>query len=105
MRNAIEVVRCAEFYSAVFTLSFEHPEDTIYVAYCYPYTYSKMQLYLLNLEDDPERARNIRRKVLCRTLAGNTVDLITITEPASNPAALTTRPVLHILHCSTSTLS
>ena len=28
------------YYTATFTLQFEHDDDTVYVAYCYPYTVS-----------------------------------------------------------------
>lgn len=84
----------SDYYSAVFTITFEYEMDCVYVAYCYPYTYSKLQLYLLGLDSDPVKAKNIRRKLLCRSLAGNAVDLVTITEPASNPVELSHRPIV-----------
>ena len=34
------------YYTATFTLRFEHNHDTAHVAYCYPYTYTDLQRYL-----------------------------------------------------------
>ncbi|DBA02348.1 TPA: hypothetical protein N0F65_007167 [Lagenidium giganteum] len=54
--------------------------QVVYFAHCYPYTYTKLQRYLLSLQKDPERSRFFKRRVLCRTIAGNQCDLLTITD-------------------------
>ena len=37
------------YYTASFTITFPHDQDTVYLAYCYPYTYSDLQVYLKEL--------------------------------------------------------
>jgi hypothetical protein len=32
------------FYSLTFTMQFAHENDTVYIAHCYPYTYSDLQV-------------------------------------------------------------
>ena len=51
------------------------------MAYCYPYTYTDLQLYLRRLEEDPVRSRRFARETMCATLAGNRCDALTITTP------------------------
>ena len=68
-------------YTATFTVAFEHDRDTCHVAYCYPYTYTDLQLYLRRLEEDPVRSRRFARETMCATLAGNRCDALTITTP------------------------
>jgi hypothetical protein len=67
------------YYSFTFSVEFEHADDTVYFAYSYPYTYTDLQLYLQDIENDPERSRHVKRRSLCNTLAGNGCDLLTIT--------------------------
>ncbi|KAM4899270.1 cytosolic carboxypeptidase 2 [Sylvia borin] len=63
------------------TVRFPHDDDTCFFAACYPYTYSDLQHYLRVLAADPARSRYCRVQALCRSLAGNTVYLLTITSP------------------------
>lgn len=79
------------YYTATFTLSFPHSLDTVYVAYCYPYTYTDLRRYLAALESDPKRRSRFRRRTLCSTLAGNDVDLLTITSFSGDSEALKAR--------------
>ncbi|XP_077995004.1 cytosolic carboxypeptidase 2-like [Glandiceps talaboti] len=73
------------FYSLTWTCTFPNANDMYYFAHCYPYTYSDLQSYLLNLQNDPVRSRFCKQRVLCRTLAGNLVYVLTITSPSVNP--------------------
>ncbi|XP_070199558.1 cytosolic carboxypeptidase 2-like isoform X1 [Littorina saxatilis] len=73
------------FYSLTWTMQFPHDNDTVYLAHCYPYTYSDLQDYLLELQNDPIKSRICKQRVLCRTLAGNMVYVLTITSAAQNP--------------------
>ena len=79
------------YYTASFTITFPHDNDTVYLAYCYPYTYTDLQLYLKKLEEDPKRRNRFRRRTMCQTLAGNNCDLLTITSFACDPESLRTR--------------
>jgi hypothetical protein len=72
--------RHAYFYALSFCLRAEHDHDTLYVAHCYPYTYSDWNADLAALEEDPARAQFVRRRTLCKTLAGNEVDELTIAD-------------------------
>ena len=87
-------------YALSFKLKFEHPEDVCYLAYCVPYTYSDYVADLGVMMADEARGRFITKEVrrafvghvhhpnlntfvqvMCKTLGGKTVDLLTITEP------------------------
>ncbi|KAG6923528.1 Cytosolic carboxypeptidase 2, partial [Chelydra serpentina] len=69
------------------TACFPHDHDTCYFAHFYPYTFSDLQRYLLAVASDPVRSQYCKLRVLCSSLAGNTVYLLTITSPSQNPAA------------------
>ncbi|XP_047676108.1 cytosolic carboxypeptidase 2 isoform X1 [Tachysurus fulvidraco] len=68
-------------YSLTWTLEFPYENDTCYLAHCYPYTYSDLQHYLQGVASDPARAMYCKVRVLCRSLAGNSVYVLTITAP------------------------
>jgi hypothetical protein len=54
--------------------------DTVYIAHCYPYTYSRLQNFLKELEVDPKRKHLLQRKTLCQTIAGNNCDYLIISD-------------------------
>lgn len=56
------------------------PAMVVYFAHCYPYTYTRLQQFLLSLQRDSERSQHVKRRVLCKTIAGNNCDLLTITD-------------------------
>ncbi|NXC19307.1 CBPC2 carboxypeptidase, partial [Corythaeola cristata] len=68
------------------TVRFPHDGDTCFFAHSYPYTYSDLQRYLRALVGDPVRSQYCAVRALCRSLAGNTVYLLTITSPAGAAA-------------------
>eukprot|EP00605_Chrysophyceae_sp_TOSAG23-4_P002552 GSChrysophyteH1.ASY1.ANO1.2817.1 assembled CDS len=78
-------------YTLSFTYTFEHSNDICYFAFCHPYTYTDLQTYLLKLEADLNRSRFLRRNLLCKTIAGNSCDLVTITAPAASQMELQNR--------------
>ena len=61
-----------------FTMTFPHEGDTCYLAHCYPYRYSDLTEDLLSIQSSPDRAQFCSQRLLCRTLAGNNVQLLTI---------------------------
>ncbi|PFX25530.1 Cytosolic carboxypeptidase 2 [Stylophora pistillata] len=73
-------------YSFTWTCEFPNESDTCYFAHCYPYTYSDLQEHLQNLRNDPVRSRICKQRMLCRTLAGNFVYTLTVTNPSRRPA-------------------
>ena len=79
------------YYTLTMTFEALHDFDTIYVAHCYPYTYSELQKYIYGLEADPKRSIRMKREILCKTLAGNNCDLLTITNFNLHPQILESR--------------
>ncbi|XP_060812546.1 cytosolic carboxypeptidase 2 isoform X3 [Bombus pascuorum] len=70
-----------EKHTLTFNVSFPHDRDIVYLAHCYPYTYTDLQEYLAKLVADPIKSRYTKLRLLCRTLAGNGVYYLTITAP------------------------
>uniref|UniRef100_W5K071 Cytosolic carboxypeptidase 2 n=1 Tax=Astyanax mexicanus TaxID=7994 RepID=W5K071_ASTMX len=70
-------------YSLTWTMQFPYENDTCYLAHCYPYTYSDLQHYLRGVISDSVRAAYCKVRVLCRSLAGNAVYVLTITAPGA----------------------
>ncbi|XP_069018057.1 cytosolic carboxypeptidase 2 isoform X1 [Embiotoca jacksoni] len=66
-------------YSLSWTLQFPHDSDTCYLAHCYPYTYSHLQRYLRCISSNPEVMSYCKVRVLCYSLAGNAVYVVTVT--------------------------
>ena len=56
----------------------------MYFAYNKPYTYTMLNEYLDAAEKDAFKQNVLARKQLCRTLAGNRLELLTITNPSQN---------------------
>ncbi|XP_067848292.1 uncharacterized protein [Heptranchias perlo] len=76
-----------QYYSLTWTFQFPHDADTCYFAHCYPYTYSDLQDYLMDVANDPVRSSYCKIRVLCRSLAGNMVYVLTVTNPSETPEA------------------
>ncbi|XP_072473631.1 cytosolic carboxypeptidase 2 isoform X5 [Notamacropus eugenii] len=72
------------FYCLTWTVRFPHDQDTCYFAHFYPYTYTDLQYYLLTVANNPIQSQFCKLRTLCRSLAGNTVYLLTITNPSKN---------------------
>ncbi|XP_060052597.1 cytosolic carboxypeptidase 3 isoform X2 [Erinaceus europaeus] len=72
------------YFSLTWTFQFPHNKDTCYFAHCYPYTYSNLQEYLSNINNDPVRSKFCNIRVLCHTIARNMVYILTITTPLKN---------------------
>ncbi|CAJ1057342.1 cytosolic carboxypeptidase 2 [Xyrichtys novacula] len=69
-------------YSLTWTLQFPYDSDTCYLAHCYPYTYSRLQHYLRCISSNPTVRSFCKLRVLCNSLAGNAVYIMTITSPS-----------------------
>lgn len=68
------------FYTLSWDYTVLHDGDEIYFAYNYPFTYSNLNNFIEKVETDQFLQTICRRAPLCKTLAGNNVDLLTITE-------------------------
>lgn len=76
-------------YSATFSLTFRHRNDKCYIAFHYPYTYTDCMEHLNRVTT--AHPDHIKRNLLCRTLAGNRCDLLTIT--SFDPADIISNPM------------
>ncbi|XP_060227403.1 cytosolic carboxypeptidase 2 isoform X3 [Meriones unguiculatus] len=74
-------------YCLTWTVQFPHDQDTCFFAHFYPYTYTDLQYYLLSVANNPIQSQFCKLRALCRSLAGNTVYLLTITNPSGDPRA------------------
>ena len=79
------------YHTLSFELTFDHSDDIIFIAYCYPHTHTDLRLHLRRLESDPCRAALIRRRPLCETLGGNVAEVLTITALPATAEALASR--------------
>ncbi|XP_036181777.1 cytosolic carboxypeptidase 2 isoform X4 [Myotis myotis] len=70
------------FYCLTWTIQFPHDQDTCFFAHFYPYTYTDLQCYLMSVSKNPVQSQFCKLRTLCRSLAGNTVYLLTITNPS-----------------------
>ncbi|XP_077372181.1 cytosolic carboxypeptidase 2 isoform X2 [Festucalex cinctus] len=71
-------------YSLSWTLQFPYESDTCYFAHCYPYTYSHLQRYLRRISSNQAVASYCKVRVLCHSLAGNAVYVLTVTSRAGD---------------------
>ncbi|KAH3841440.1 cytosolic carboxypeptidase 1-like [Dreissena polymorpha] len=73
-------VKGKTYYTTTFSVTFKHTRDVCYMAYHYPYTYSTLQTHLTLWDQTVDRDTVFfRRQVLCETLGGNPVPVLTIT--------------------------
>lgn len=71
--------RSRYFYTLTFTYDFKSDKDTVFFAYSCPYTYSDLNEDLMAMEKDQAKQTYMSRNTLCRTIAGNKCDYLTIT--------------------------
>ncbi|XP_014485623.1 PREDICTED: cytosolic carboxypeptidase 2 [Dinoponera quadriceps] len=83
-----------ERHTLSFNISFPHDRDIVYLAHCYPYTYTDLQEYLGRIVEDPTKTRFTKLRLLCRSLAGNSVYYLTITAPTHDDEARRKRGVV-----------
>ena len=83
-------------YTLTFTIKFPYDNDTCYISYFYPFTYTKNQIWLNKITISPLTNHILRRQLLCRTRIGNRVDLLTITNFDSLTNEIKKRPVIII---------
>jgi len=69
------------------SFAFKFPEKSvtskIYFAYCFPYTYAKLQRYLAMADEDRRYAQIYERELLAMSAEHRRIDLLTITAPSN----------------------
>jgi hypothetical protein len=81
------------YYSLTFTYTFIGP-DSVFFAHSYPYTYTRLQELLVKLESDSRIHKFAKRGLLCKTLAKNRCEILTVTEPCDDPDVYAKRPAV-----------
>lgn len=66
------------YYMLSFEYTFDYAEDVVRFAYSVPYTFTDLQTLLAELRTLPESKSILKEEVLCRTLSGIDVPLLTI---------------------------
>ena len=72
-------------FSLTFSIEFPFNNDKVYIAHCFPYTYRDCKEHIDYVCNNEKKfgKENMRYKVrkteLCKSLAGNTLDLIIVT--------------------------
>ena len=71
-------------------MAFLDEDDTVFFAHCYPFTYSD-QCNFINKVCTFQNKDKIRKTVLCKSLAGNDVDMLIVTNFMSDPVDIAVR--------------
>ena len=72
-------------YSLTFTIEFPFDNDEVYLAHCFPYTYRDCKEHVDTVWNDNKKLGQVnmkdkvRKTELCKSVAGNSLDLIIIT--------------------------
>lgn len=85
-------------YTLTFQVEFQHDNDTVYFAHSYPYTYSDLQDYLMNIQRHPIKSKFCKLRLLCRSLAGNNIYYLTVTAPSTPEEEV--QKVIYNFECS-----
>jgi len=79
------------YYCLTFEWTAKYDNDTIYFAHCYPYTYTDLLKFEGCTFDNKDK---VRKTVLCKSLAGNDVDMLIVTNFASQPEEIAVRKAI-----------
>ena len=79
-----------QYYALSFEIKFKHDNDTVYFAHCNPYTYTDLNEFVKRVCTFANKDK-IRKTVLCKSLAGNDVDMLILTNFLSDPVDIAVR--------------
>ena len=82
-------------YTLTFTYTFNQP-DSVYFAHTFPYTYTDLQLSLCRMEQKYHHSGFFHQRTLCETLAGNSCDIISISERSEGLVESKNKPAIVI---------
>lgn len=71
-------------YTLSFKVVFQYDNDIVYLSHCYPYTYSDLVAFLNTACNPVAYKDRLKRTQLTRSIAGNVVDLLIITNLESS---------------------
>ena len=67
-KNSIFIDEGRQYYTLTFSYEFVHHDDEVFFAYCYPYTYTRLQRFLGGIEH--KHTDKMRRKTVAKTIGG-----------------------------------
>jgi hypothetical protein len=79
------------YQTLTFTVSTPYANDTIYLAHCYPYTFSMLKEYVHRITTSLADSNIIKCKPIGESLAGNDIYCLTVTNFKSSPEAIRSR--------------
>ncbi|KAL5269571.1 hypothetical protein ACHWQZ_G003164 [Mnemiopsis leidyi] len=71
-------------YSLTWQFQFPYNGDVCYFSHCYPYSYTDLQKDLLEIANDAVKSQYVKQRILCHSLGGNMVHLLTVTTPSTH---------------------
>ncbi len=72
-KNTIFYEEDKHYFTLSFSYDFQENFDEVYFAYCYPYTYTRLQRFLDDVQ--VKHSDKMRRKVLAKTLGGKIISI------------------------------
>lgn len=79
-----------------FKIIFDFDDDEVYLSHCYPYTYSELVGFLNRVCNPALTKGKLKRTHMCRSIAGNSVDMLIITNLESSQDEIAERPAVII---------
>lgn len=89
-QNSMKKKGGGNYYSLQFEVTFKNDDDEIYIAHCYPYTYSDCCALMERLCTAQTKDK-IRKTVLTKTIAGNNCEMCIVTNFTSRPELIALR--------------
>ena len=85
-----------KYYSLSFSYTFnqENLIDTMFFSYCFPYTYTDLLNYIDNFLTRKPKNNFFRHEILSKSLAGNNIDLLVVTNLSSSFEEIALRPAI-----------
>ena len=73
------IASAQQFYTLSFSVEFTYDQDQVFFAHCYPYTYSDCIMFLKRVCLPAYGKDRLRRTALCKTRAGNSCEMLIVT--------------------------
>lgn len=81
-------------YTLSFKCTFQYDHDVVYFSHCYPYTFSDLTTFLSKNCNPIQTKDRLKRTQLTRSIAGNPVEMLIITDLESSQDEIAERPAI-----------
>lgn len=79
-----------------FETQFDYSDDTVFIAYCFPYTYTELKNYMDNILSDQKLKMILGTKTLCKSINGNDCRMLIVTDFKAKDAQIAKREAIFI---------